>query len=123
MFTKAHNGIITMTRGDNVSIPLFINAGTELIPLRYVLKDNDIVYFGLCEPNQPFENATVRKMYTKDNRKLAHNGDLLIVFDSKDTEYLEDGLYYYTIKLETIKEDGSQVIQTLVPKTKFFIED
>ena len=123
MFNISRDGIVTLSRGDNVSIPLFINAGTEIAPVRYPLQDNDIIYFGVCEPNQPFETAIVRKVYDKDNREINDNGDLVITFDSNDTEYLEDGLYYYIVKLSTKNENGDELITTLIHKTKFYIED
>ena len=123
MFNISRDGIVTLSRGDHFSIPLFINAGTEIAPVRYPLQDNDTIYFGVCEPNQPFETAIVRKVYDKDNREINDNGDLVITFDSNDTEYLEDGLYYYIVKLSTKNENGDELITTLIPKTKFYIED
>ena len=82
MFNITNDGIITLSRGDYVQIPLFINKGTDLIPVRYELKDTDIVYVGICLPNQPFENAVIRKRYDKDNRELNKYGDLVITLDS-----------------------------------------
>lgn len=123
MFNISVDGIISLTRGDCVSIPLFINKGTEIRPMRYELTDNDVIYVGICQPNEKFENAVVRKTYTKDNRTINSHGDLVISFNTKDTEYLEDGLYYYIVKLATTNEDSSVDVQTIIQKTKFYIED
>lgn len=123
MFNISNDGIISLTRGDCVSIPLFINQGTDVAPMRYALKNSDTVYLGLCEPNKTFEQAIVRKKYTSDNWTINADGDLVISFNANDTEYLEDGLYYYTVKLVTKHEGGSEEVQTLIQKTKFYIED
>ena len=47
VLTIANNGIITVNRGDDFSVPLFINMGTELAPVRYTLKENDEIYLGI----------------------------------------------------------------------------
>ena len=123
MFTISKDGIITMSRGDHFSVPLFINAGTEISPVRYPLQDNDIVYLGICEPGQSFETAIVRKVYDKDNREINEHGDLVVTFNTKDTEYLENGLYYYIVKLVMKDSNGNDIINTIIPKRKFYIED
>ena len=89
MFKIANNGIITVTRGDTFSLPLFINMGNEFTPYRYELKENDRVYVGVMEPNKSFENAIIRKMYTKDD--MNKNGDIEVRFESKDTQFLLPG--------------------------------
>lgn len=47
MFNINNTGIIQMSRGDTVEAPLFINKGTELCPIRYVLDDKSQVYFAI----------------------------------------------------------------------------
>jgi hypothetical protein len=123
MFSISKDGIVTLSRGDNISIPLFINAGTEISPVRYTLQDDDIVYLGICEPGQPFETAIVRKVYDKDNREINEHGDLVVTFNTKDTEHLENGLYYYIVKLRRLNDSGEEIIDTIIPKRKFYIED
>ena len=48
----SNNGFITINRGDSFSAPLFINCGTQLMPIRYSLKDHPRteVYLGVMEP-------------------------------------------------------------------------
>ena len=110
MFNISDDGIISLSRGDCFSTPLFINQGTDISPIRYELTDNDIVYLGVCQPNQSFENAIIKKVYDSDHREINDNKDLVISFVSTDTEYLESGLYYYTIKLYTKCNNDEELI-------------
>ena len=127
MFDIAKNGIITITRGDSAETSLYINIGTELKPFITKLGDNDKVYLGVMEPNQLFEDATIKKVYTDkdqlyDDKKCPY---LPISFDCEDTENLLPGVYYYSIKLYR-PGDGLTTkdrIDTIVPKRKFIIVD
>ena len=124
MFNIAKNGIITITRGDSAETSLYINIGTELEPLITKLGDNDKVYLGVMEPNQLFEDAIIKKVYTKDDHKDEDEA-LTISFDCEDTENLLPGVYYYSIKLYR-PGDGLTTkdrIDTIVPKSKFIIVD
>lgn len=124
MFDITNEGIITLSRGDSISIPLFINIGTEIVPIRYKLQDNNVLYLGICEPDQLFEDAIFKKVYRPGDWKLNKCGDIVISLTPEDTSLLHAGLYYYTIKLLTInKVDNSENVQTIIKKTKFFIED
>lgn len=114
----SQNGIITLNAGDYFEYPLFINAGSVLEPLRYILENDDKVYFSIMEPNQPFEFAIVRKIFTKDD--LTPMGDVNVVLNSEDTEYLLPGCYYYEAKL-LIRKDNKDFISTVVPKRKFYV--
>lgn len=145
MLTISNNGIITVNRGDDFSVPLFINRGTELAPVRYVLKDDDeiylgifsagadylldtdgtkffiedeITYLGIPEIDTYFENAVVRKTFTKDN--LNENGDVILKFAHVDTRFLLPGNYYYQIRAKITKDD-EEYINTVVRKTAFIV--
>lgn len=111
-------------------MPLFINQGTELEPIRYDLNKNSnaIIYFSLMQPNQYFENGCIRKMYSKENSiKNANSnlwnvnpqGDLIIVFEPKDTMYLMPGKYYYEVKADLT---GQGYINTVIQRTEFYIQ-
>ena len=117
MFSISDNNIITLNRGDSFSLDIFVNVGSPWNPIQYTLGEGDNVYFALCEPNQPFEFALVRKVFTKDD--LTDEGMVHMDFSGEMTEYLLPGVYYYTIKLQTY--DGS--VSTIIPKTKFWIID
>ena len=78
MFDITNEGIITLSRGDSISIPLFINIGTEIVPIRYKLQDNNVLYLGICEPDQLFEDAIFKKVYRPGDWKLNKCGDIVI---------------------------------------------
>lgn len=119
MFNISYNGIITVNRGDSFKMPLFIDFGNALEPIRYTLTDNDIIYFGVMEPNQPFETALIRKKYT--SKDLNQNGDVVVEFTPKDTECVLPGKYYYQVKLQKFQPDGTYTVNTVIDKTQFFI--
>ncbi|MBO7734851.1 MAG: hypothetical protein J6S67_19985 [Methanobrevibacter sp.] len=119
MLNISNNGIIRLSRGDSFSCPVFVNMGTELVPIRYELQDDDKLYFALMEPNQPFEEAILKKVLTKDD--LNENGDAVLTLVPSDTENLVVGLYYYTIKLRRPTE-GEPQVDTVVPNRQFWIE-
>lgn len=124
MFTISYDGIITLSRGDSVEIPLLINQGTIDVPIRYHLKDSDAVYFAITEPHQLFEDAIVKKVYTREDGKFNENDDLVIIINTIDTEYLRPGTYYYEIKLrqENLESNMYQV-DTIISKRKFIIKE
>lgn len=115
MLNISKNGILSMTRGDTVSTELFLNAGTELSPVRYELTGKDKIYLGIMQANEYFETALIKKIYTKEN--LNENKDVIISFTPDDTKNVLPGNYYYEIKLE--KENGE--VHTVVDKTLFVI--
>ena len=112
------NNIITLNRGDTFSLDVNVNIGTTWDPTTYILEEGDKLYFALMEPNQPFECALIRKVFTKDDQD--EDGCVIMNFKSEDTEFLLPGLYYYTIKLS--REDDT-IVDTIVTKTKFTILD
>ena len=125
MFDISDNGIIRINRGDAFSLSVYINLGTTLEPIQYVLTENDRVYFALMEPNQPFECALMRREFTKDDLDEYNNVDMF--FKNDQTEFLMPGTYYYTIKLVRKElatesgEDDKTLVDTITPKTKFII--
>ena len=115
----SNNGFIRLARGDSFRMPLFINVGSVWCPIRYNIDEdpNAKLYLGVMEPNQPFELAIIKKVYTKDSEK-SKLGDIIIEFEPNDTLYLLPGKYYYEIKLER----GDKTVNTIIPKTEFVIE-
>lgn len=120
MYSMSNNGILTMTRGDTIKLPLFINAGDNTQPVRYCLRNLDTIYFGVMEPNAPFEHSLIRKVYTKDD--LNQYGDIEVVLSLNDTQYLQPGTYYYEAKL-LLKRNAEDkgVVDTVVPRRKLII--
>lgn len=120
MFDINSTGKIQLTRGDTFKSPLFINQGNQLYPMRYQLSENDTLYLALLEPNQPFEFAILKQVYTWLDEKTQF-GDTYIKFRAEDTEKLLPGKYYYTIKLRRVLEDGNEEVHTVIPETEFYI--
>lgn len=100
MFYLYRNGFISINRGDTFEVPLFINNGTCFDPVRFYLNQhpNALVYMGVMEPNQRFEEAIIKKKYDYED-EINKCGDLIVKFKSTDTEYLLPGKYYYEVKV------------------------
>lgn len=120
MFDIDYGKIITINRGDSFEASLFINCGTKMVPERYLLKPGDVVYFALMEPNQKFEDAILKKVYTIAD-SFTPDGDLIISLKSEDTQHLLEGKYYYTIKVNFA--DSTLPVQTVIEKKEFWIVD
>lgn len=118
MFTIDNNDLITVTRGDSFSFPIFINKGTKVCPQRYVLQEGDKVYLGIMEPNQPFEDALIRKVFTIKN--LNKFGDVVAEFTPSDTSRIIPGKYYYEIKFTNADES---VVNTITSRRSFTINN
>lgn len=119
-FIQSNSSIITHTRGDTLSQPIFINMGTYVRPVRYSLQPGDYLYFSLMEPNTYFENGILKKIYDCYSPKNMF-GDTILYLDSNETEFLIPGTYYYEIKLRQIDHTGHETVTTVVPKTLFYI--
>lgn len=118
MYNIGLNKVITMVRGDTFIYEYKVNLGTNINPIYYTLKEGDYLYFGIMEPNQLFEEATVKKRYSSSD---TIENIIEIKLDSDDTQNLSSGKYYYTIKLVKNNEDESKEVITLQPNTLFFI--
>jgi len=121
MIKISENGIIVVAKGDTFSVPLFINQGTELNPVRYVIERDDLVTFKLSLLNGFSETLVIEKNYSTSD--LNEKGDIVVSFEHEDTNKLDIGTYYYEVKAYiTIGESGeAQKTCTLIPKTKFII--
>lgn len=116
----SNNGFVKLTRGDTLDFPLFINEGTGCEPIRYYIKNHPeaSVYFGVMEPNQPFEIALIRKSYDS-NSEVNENGDLVIHLAPEDTLNVLPGKYYYSVKVDF----GNGNVETIIPRTDFLITE
>lgn len=108
--------IISVNRGDSFSVSLLINAGTELEPIPYHLKDEDKLYVGVMTTGSTFENALIKKRFNKENM-IGDN--VIISFTPEDTVNLLPGKYYYQVKLLTSDDE----VNTVIGKTPFIIID
>ncbi|WP_300924506.1 hypothetical protein [uncultured Clostridium sp.] len=118
MIDIAQNNRISVVRGDSFSVPLFLNQGTDVKPIRYRLQESDEVYLAIMEPNQPFEDALVKKVFT--NKDLNNHGDIKLEINHDDTRCLEPGKYFYQIKARLYDREKEKFdINTVIPKTEF----
>jgi len=113
--------IIKLYRGDTFNFVLNIDDESTLEHY-YILRPNDLVYLGVTEPHQPFENAIIKKIFTAENCDTS--GNIVITFNPEDTVNLEPGVYYYSIKLrKNVDDERKEEVMTVIPKTKFVILD
>lgn len=122
----SRNNIITINRGDTFIYSFYIGTGSGMSQTVYNLQEGDKLYLGVCEPNQPFELAIIKKVFTYADANS--DGSITIMFDSADTVNLLPGNYYYSIKLsqpisETSEMSTDEKITTVIPKTQFIIID
>lgn len=96
---------VCLNRGDDATITLHINEGSNLDPMQYKLNEEDSIYFAIEEPNQPFENAIVKKVINLKNNLLDKNGNITFDITSDDTLLLMPGLYYYEIKAKLYRSN------------------
>ena len=109
---------ITINRGDTYKFPLLINVGTHIAPKNLTLTDTMSVYVGVMEPNQKFENAIIRKKYTKEDVK--EDGFIYVEFYPDDTVNLQVGKYYIEIKLVDTSTNP-ETVTTICSKKLFYI--
>lgn len=122
MLSLSSCGHIRLSRGDTFSMPIYINQGDNMTKILYSLQAHDELYFALMEPNQPWEQAIVKKKYTcSDNQE---DGGVIIALEPKDTMCLFPGLYYYQIKARIFDyENNKYIVNSITPKLQFWIEE
>lgn len=119
MLTVDKYNIITFNKGDDIELTLTLNCGSVMSPSQYELTEDDIIYFGIMEANQPFECALVRKVFTKEN--LNSDKQVIIKLIGDDTYNIVPGEYCYEIKLKRVVDESNYEIHTVVPKTRLII--
>ena len=120
MFAIYDNNLVDMNRGDSRSFPIFLNKGTMLEPIRYVLQEEaDKLVFYLCKPQESFQEAVLTNEMT--SLDLDENGDAIIKFTPEDTLNLEPGVYFLEVKLYHTNYDKTEDVQTVITKKRFTI--
>ena len=119
MLALTNIGQIRLTRGDTLTLPIQINQGDNMYPILYELGEKDEVYFALMEPNQPWEQAILKKKFGYEDQI---DGIIPLILRPSDTMCLLPGLYYYQIKVR-IYQDDEYIVNTIIPKTHFWIEE
>ena len=119
MYAEILNGKITHYRGDTLTTPIKIFEGDRLCPTQYTLSENDVLYLGIMEPGQAFEDAIIKKVFTSNSEKDI-NGNVILHLRSIDTEFVAPGTYYYTVKLKQLI-NNEEVISTILKPTLFWL--
>jgi hypothetical protein len=124
------NNIISLNRGDTYEFDLTIDDVTSDSG-SYQLQGEDVVYFGIMRPQQPFEEAIIKKRFTVTD--LAADGTLPVVIEPEDTIDLQPGTYYYAVKIHIqhniIHPETAEIlgyvdkVHTVINKTKLFLND
>lgn len=114
---------ISASRGDSYSFEITVYSGDRMTPINYAFQDGDVLYMAVQEPNQVFEDAILKKKFTKDD--LIDDSTIKVSFTPEDTMYLLPGLYYYQFKLVRAEKDdeGNNLVDTIIPLTEFYIEE
>lgn len=116
------NGIIHIDRGDSFAFDYVINLGSKIYPHYYKLSADDRLYFAVMQPNAAFEEAIILKTYTMLEQITADDKSYVAInFKPGDTQNLEAGRYYYTVKLVRVLNEEENV-KTLVSGKLFYIE-
>jgi hypothetical protein len=122
------NKIISINRGDSYEFTVFIPEKADASKA-YKLKENqDVVYFAVMCPHQPFEKSRLVKGYTVEEQN--DKGEITIVIEPNDTRRLLPGIYYYTVKLQRggtldiIDDfDDALEVRTIIERTKFIVNE
>lgn len=117
--------IIKINRGDTFEFDLIIPDKNKK------LKATDAVYFALCYPHQNFADAILLKGYKGNDPEInIETGIITIRLEHSDTELLEPGIYYYTVKLHiggSLEDLGAtsapDEVHTIIERTKFIINE
>lgn len=86
----------------------------------YLLGENDAVYLGIMAPHQPFEDARLKRKFTKEDQV---DGLISVNFKPEETINLEYGIYYYCIKLLQNAGTANETVTTVLNKTKLIVND
>ena len=112
---------ITISRGECLQIPLFVNMGVDEEPVR--LNFNEIsdlnveVYLGIHLPHQPFECSLIRKIFTYlDSNEY---GDIMVKLNPQDTLNMLPGKYFYSIKLRMQSPNQGDWVSTIIDEKIF----
>lgn len=119
MFKIDTNGIMTLSRGDDVTF--LLNIFYNDITIKNYLMSNtpcDNIIFTVISPNTCIDNASITKIIPyEDGLVRDNNNPIIIKLDSKDTINMLPGKYYYQVKMSY--KDGS--VDTIIKATEFIL--
>lgn len=108
--------MIFLPRGDSCQITITPIDGNNFDGELYEFANDDVIYFAIEEVGQRFEDAIVKKTYTKSD--LDEDGNIVITMNPTDTEYLKEQMYFYEIK---VANSNQTQVDTIVPRKRFFL--
>ena len=124
----SRNNIIVLNRGDSYDFDVTINDESS-IDGRYHLRESDVLYLGIMDPGQPFEEALIKKRLTANETDPSGNITLALV--PEDTLELLPGKYFYSVKLHLSHTEYDlktnepigyvDRVVTVINKTKFIL--
>lgn len=140
------NQIIKMSKGDDAKFPLFLNRGSTVEPIRYLLNKGDgcEIYFYILNTHG---DILVKKIFKTSGEietyvlgvkqpdtfynNINENGDLMLRLMHDDTVNLDSGLYKYQIKAKLVdltepelpSGDTNYVYMTVTNKIDFYLLD
>lgn len=117
MYHIYKNNVISINRGDYLEAEIKLLRGRFPFQKQIEINEGDTIYFALMHHHEPFERSILKIEYTLED--INSEGNLNLQIEPEDTIHLFPGVYYYEIKLLT--EDSK--IETIIPKSKFIIED
>ena len=116
------SNIIVMNRGDSFAFSLSIDDETHAeVDNLYRLTDTDVVYLGVMLPHQRFEDAIIKKRFTKKDQDSS--GYIIAELAPEDTLGLLPGVYFYAVKLRQNANTKLERVSTVINKTKFVLND
>ena len=120
MLTISNNGIITVNRGDDFSVPLFINQGTELAPVRYTLTGTDEVYLGVFSDNANYLLDTEETIiFTPEEEE--EEDEITYLGIPEIDEYFSNALVRKTFTASNLNANGDVLIKFTNNDTKFLL--
>ena len=125
------SNIIKLNRGDSCEFIVKITEKND--PTKpYILVDNqDIIYFAILFPHQPFEKACPNLIWGYEpTDQNPETGEITIKLRPSETRCLTPGIYYYTVKLQrggTLAvlndNDNPDEVRTIIERTKFIVNE
>ena len=134
MFKLNSNKTFVINKGDTAYIPLFLNIGTRLEPVRYTFDEDDgcEVEFYVLPINACFKQFLLKKtfdtsglitIYRQDElptteqvtSNINKNNDMVIKLTGYDLDHILPGEYRYVIRAKVLKEKlkGSNYINPI----------
>jgi hypothetical protein len=120
--------IVKINRGDSFDFKIVVPERDDSSK-NYLLTPQDVVYFAIMHPHQPFEKAILFKGYTFEDQD-EKTGEITIKIIPNDTRCLAPGVYYYTVKLQrggtlNIIDDLDEPdeVRTIIERTKFIVNE